>query len=63
MYYSFELQHDPERAQRVLERCVQQEPHHGERWQAIAKDPANAHQPVAEILRRVVAHMESVPLP
>ena len=42
---------------------VVQEPRHGERWQAVAKDPANAHQPVDVILKKVVAHMQAVPLP
>jgi pre-mRNA-processing factor 6 len=63
MYYSYELQHDPNRAAEILKRAVAQEPRHGERWQQVAKDPANAHQPLDVILKRVVLHMEAVSLP
>lgn len=63
MYYSYELQHNSEKAAQVLQRCVKQEPHHGERWQAVAKNPANAHLPADQILMKVVEHMENVPLP
>jgi len=63
MYYSYELLHDPTRAAEVLKRAIAQEPRHGERWQQVAKDPSNAHQPMDVILKRVVLHMEAVPLP
>lgn len=63
MYYSFELLHDPARAAEVLRRATAQEPRHGERWQRVAKDPANAHQPVEVILKKVVQHIEAEPLP
>ena len=63
MYYSFELQHDPEKAAAVLKRARAQEPRHGERWQRVAKDPANAHQPVDVILKAVVKNMAEEPLP
>lgn len=63
MYYSYEKLHDPVRAAAVLARAVTQEPRHGERWQRIAKDPANAHQGVEIILNRVVQDMEVNPLP
>ena len=63
MYYAYELQHNPEKAAALLRRCVAQEPHHGERWQAVAKDPRNAHLPVDQILKKVAAHIEAVPLP
>ena len=63
MYYSYEKLHNPAKAAEVLARVVTQEPRHGERWQRVAKDPANAHQGVEAILRMVVADMEANPLP
>lgn len=63
MYYSYEMIHDPVKAAEVLARAIAQEPRHGERWQRIAKDPANAHQNVEMILKKVVADMTQNALP
>ena len=57
--YKFECQHGSEAQQAaLLERCRTAEPHHGERWQRVAKAPEAAHQPVDWILRRVVADLD-----
>jgi pre-mRNA-processing factor 6 len=37
----------------VISKCVTTEPKHGEAWQAIAKDPVNAHKSTEEILKLV----------
>ncbi|KAL4746791.1 hypothetical protein BDW72DRAFT_184209 [Aspergillus terricola var. indicus] len=53
-YYKFLLQHgtDEKRAD-VISKCVLSEPKHGEVWQAIAKDPANAYKSTEDILKLV----------
>ncbi|BCS30300.1 U4/U6-U5 snRNP complex subunit PRP6 [Aspergillus puulaauensis] len=53
-YYKFLLQHgtDEKRAD-VISKCVLSEPKHGQLWQSIAKDPANAYKSTEEILRLV----------
>ncbi|OJJ57826.1 hypothetical protein ASPSYDRAFT_90025 [Aspergillus sydowii CBS 593.65] len=53
-YYKFLLQHgtDEKRAD-VISKCVLSEPKHGELWQSIAKDPANAYKSTEEILKLV----------
>ncbi|KAL2809290.1 hypothetical protein BJX63DRAFT_423967 [Aspergillus granulosus] len=55
-YYKFLLQHgtDEKRAD-VISKCILSEPKHGELWQSIAKDPANAHKSTEEILKTVAA--------
>lgn len=58
-YYKFEMQHGtPEQQQAVVKRCIAAEPHHGERWQRISKNPSNAHVPVAQILELVVRDLD-----
>lgn len=37
----------------VISKCVLSEPKHGQLWQSIAKDPANAYKSTEEILRLV----------
>ena len=37
----------------VVSKCVSMEPKHGEVWQSIAKDPANAYKTTEEILKLV----------
>ncbi|KAL6235394.1 hypothetical protein BDW75DRAFT_209729 [Aspergillus navahoensis] len=53
-YYKFLLQHgtDEKRAD-VISKCVLSEPKHGEIWQSIAKDPANAYKSTEDILKLV----------
>ncbi|KAL5337859.1 PRP1 splicing factor, N-terminal-domain-containing protein [Aspergillus crustosus] len=53
-YYKFLLQHgtDEKRAD-VISKCILSEPKHGEVWQSIAKDPANAYKSTEEILKLV----------
>ena len=53
-YYRFLLQHGTkEKREDVVSKCVATEPKHGEIWQTIAKDPANAHKSTEEILKLV----------
>ncbi|KAJ4905681.1 Protein STABILIZED1 [Raphanus sativus] len=57
LYYKFELQHGTEESQKeVLAKCVDYEPKHGEKWQAVSKAVENAHQPVEAILNKVLLH-------
>ncbi|KAI3539505.1 PRP1 splicing factor [Colletotrichum abscissum] len=58
-YYKFLLQHgtDEKRAD-VINKCVLNEPRHGEHWQAIAKQPANARKGTEEILKLVAEVLE-----
>lgn len=37
----------------VLSKCILTEPKHGEVWQSVAKDPANAHMSTEDILKNV----------
>ncbi|KAF9891271.1 hypothetical protein FE257_004835 [Aspergillus nanangensis] len=53
-YYKFLLQHGTEEKRAdVISKCVATEPKHGEMWQSVAKDPANAHKSTEEILKMV----------
>lgn len=57
--YALEVKHgSPEAAAALLAKCVSQEPHHGERWQRVAKSPANAHQSTDILLKRVALDIE-----
>lgn len=38
----------------LLAKCIATEPKHGETWQSVAKDPANANKSTEEILNLVV---------
>ncbi|TPX15726.1 uncharacterized protein E0L32_000060 [Thyridium curvatum] len=59
-YYKFLLQHGTdEKRQDVVNKCVLNDPRHGEHWQAIAKDPRNARKSVEEILKLVTASLPS----
>jgi pre-mRNA-processing factor 6 len=42
-----------EQQEGVVSRAVAAEPHHGERWQKIAKAVENAHEPVETLLKKV----------
>ena len=46
-----------EKREDVIAKCVISEPKHGEIWQGVAKDPANAHLGTEEILKLVVAKL------
>ncbi|KAI5288216.1 hypothetical protein KEM52_001260 [Ascosphaera acerosa] len=51
-YYKFLLQHGTlEKQQDVVSKCVASEPRHGEVWQAVRKDPANARKSTEEVLK------------
>ncbi|KAJ5291157.1 hypothetical protein N7478_000408 [Penicillium angulare] len=55
-YYKFLLQHGTEdKRSDVISKCVSTEPKHGEVWQSIAKDPANAYKSSDEILKIVAS--------
>ncbi|EFJ46600.1 hypothetical protein VOLCADRAFT_62457 [Volvox carteri f. nagariensis] len=63
-FYKFECQFGtPEQQADVSSRCAAAEPHHGERWCRVSKDPRNAHQPVEVLLRRTVQDLDSLPPP
>ena len=48
----------PPAQEAVVKRFLAAEPHHGERWQRAAKDPANAHLKPEVVLRKVVADLD-----
>lgn len=57
-YYKFLMQHGTEeKRQDVLAKCVASEPKHGEIWQSVAKDPANAYKSTEEIMKMVVERL------
>jgi hypothetical protein len=37
-----------------LSLCLQADPHHGERWAKLLKDPKNAHQPFEAVMALLV---------
>ncbi|PGH19065.1 hypothetical protein AJ79_00099 [Helicocarpus griseus UAMH5409] len=58
-YYKFLLQHGTdEKREDVISKCISSEPKHGEIWQSIAKDPANAHKSTEEILKLTAQRLE-----
>jgi len=58
-YYKFECQHGTaEQQAEVLKRAMEAEPHHGERWCTVSKNPSNAHDPIDVILKKVLVAME-----
>ncbi|KAF2455314.1 pre-mRNA-splicing factor prp1 [Lineolata rhizophorae] len=58
-YFKFLLQHgEDDKREDVVSKCVLSEPKHGEVWQEVAKDPANAGKSTEEILKMVVARLE-----
>jgi pre-mRNA-processing factor 6 len=42
----------------VVQKCVMNEPRHGEVWQSVAKDPKNAGKTTEEVLNIVVGKLE-----
>ncbi|VDP24913.1 unnamed protein product [Heligmosomoides polygyrus] len=59
--YKFELLLGTEEEQeKVLKKCEEAEPRHGELWVAVSKDPKHWRKQTAEILKTVVA---SIPIP
>lgn len=58
-YYKFLCQHGTdEKREEVVSKCVANEPHHGEVWASIAKNPRNAGKSVEEILKLVASELE-----
>ncbi|KAF6238918.1 hypothetical protein HO173_002790 [Letharia columbiana] len=54
-YVKFLMQHGTEEKRReVVEKCVANEPRHGEVWQRVRKEPANKALGTEEVLKRVV---------
>lgn len=58
-YLKFLLQHGTEEKRAdVVNKCVLSEPKHGEIWQSVSKDPANARSGTEEVLKKVVDLLE-----
>ncbi|KAK2076843.1 hypothetical protein QBZ16_005070 [Prototheca wickerhamii] len=56
----FEAAHGtPARQEDVLRRAAAAEPRHGERWQAVAKDPANAFVPFEALLKKLASVIDT----
>lgn len=47
----------------IISRAVAADPHHGERWQRVSKDPTNAHTPIPTLLQRTVVDIDTLPPP
>ena len=57
--YKFECQHGtPESVAQVVEKCKAADPHHGERWQKIAKAQENYGLSVEALLEKVSSHLD-----
>jgi len=57
-YYKFLTQHGTaEKREDLVSKCALNEPHHGEHWQAIAKDPKNADKNTEDVLKLVAASL------
>lgn len=64
LLYKLESQYGTADSQRkVLEEMRKAEPHHGERWQRVSKDPANAHASLETILKKVVVDIDKEAAP
>ncbi|KAI8323574.1 hypothetical protein GQ54DRAFT_257932 [Martensiomyces pterosporus] len=48
-----------QRVRRVEEACATADPHHGQVWPRVAKDPANARLSVKDVLHKAVRELES----
>lgn len=58
-YLKFLLQHGTEEKRAdVVNKCVLSEPKHGEIWQSVSKNPANARSGTEEVLKKVVDLLE-----
>lgn len=58
-YLKFLIQHGTEeKREDVIAICVLSEPKHGEIWQTVAKDPANAYKGTEDVLKIVVGLLE-----
>lgn len=58
-WYKFLLQHGTEEKQQdVINKCILNEPKHGEVWQSISKAPENADKSVEDILKMTAAKLE-----
>lgn len=58
-YLKFLIQHGTEeKREDVIAKCVLSEPKHGEIWQTVAKDPANAYKSTEDVLSIVVGLLE-----
>ncbi|KAK4497895.1 hypothetical protein PRZ48_010550 [Zasmidium cellare] len=58
-WYKFLLQHGTdEKREEIVSKCVQNDPKHGEAWQAIRKAPENAGKSVEEVLKMVAKGLE-----
>jgi pre-mRNA-processing factor 6 len=58
-WYKFLLQHGEDaKREEVVSKCVQNEPKHGEVWQAVRKAPENAALSVEEVLKIVASKLE-----
>ncbi|KAM7199542.1 PRP1 splicing factor, N-terminal domain containing protein [Naviculisporaceae sp. PSN 640] len=57
-YYKFLLQHGTEEKQvELVNKCVLNDPKHGEEWTKVAKDPKNAGLGTADILKKVTGQL------
>ena len=64
LWWQLESQHgSADAAAAVLDAARKADPHHGERWCRVSKDPANAHQPVDVLLKKTVADFDTLPPP
>jgi pre-mRNA-processing factor 6 len=58
-FYRFELQHGTEEQQQmVLKKCGEAEPHHGEKWTKVLKDPKNNRLRTDAVLKKVATTLE-----
>lgn len=59
IYYKFELQHGTtEQQQNIINKCIEAEPHHGDKWCSISKLVENTHKSIEELLKLVARNIE-----
>ena len=64
LFYKLECaQGTPEGAAAVLEAMKKADPHHGERWCRVSKDPGSAHQPLEVLLKKTIIDFDTLPPP
>ncbi len=59
--YKFEIIQGTEETQNmVLKKCVEADPHHGEKWIQVSKDVAHIRLKAEQILKKVVLQLENL---
>eukprot|EP00824_Muranothrix_gubernata_P008289 TRINITY_DN20644_c0_g1_i1.p1 TRINITY_DN20644_c0_g1~~TRINITY_DN20644_c0_g1_i1.p1 ORF type:complete len:902 (-),score=169.07 TRINITY_DN20644_c0_g1_i1:931-3636(-) len=59
-FYKFEVQHGTEGQQReIIRRCVEADPHHGDKWCSISKAVENSRMTTEQVLKQVAVQIQT----